>query len=209
MRIEEFMTRKVITVSPETKLVDAQSIMEEKHIRRLPVVDDGKLVGIITRSDLTESMACRANPLGAHELQYVLSSILVKDVMKKDPVTVTPDTKFEEALQIGQEKKIGSFPVVKNGELVGITTESDIVRFLINALGVGREGSRITVYGIEKRLGQIEKMVEIIAGYKIAILSMIVAPRRTGSEWVAALRLNTNNPDPVIQALKQEGFSIT
>ncbi|HSW39242.1 MAG TPA: CBS and ACT domain-containing protein [Acidobacteriota bacterium] len=206
MRIKEFMTKKVITVSPETKVLDAQQIMEEKHIRRLPVVEGGKLVGIVTKSDLTESTACRSTPLGPSELQYVLSSIVVKDVMKKNPVTVTPDTPFEEALRLGQKKKIGAFPVVEKGELVGITTESDIVRFLIRALGIGSEGSRISVSGIEKRLGQIEKIVEIIGENKIAILSMIVAPRQGEAEWIAALRLNTNNPEPIIQELKKEGF---
>jgi len=72
MRVEEFMTKNVITVSPETRLLDAQKIMVERKIRRLPVVDKGKLVGIVTEHDLFESTPSRMNPLGAQQLHYIL-----------------------------------------------------------------------------------------------------------------------------------------
>jgi len=209
MRIEEFMTKNVITVDPETRLLDAQEIMVDKKIRRLPVVDKGKLVGIITEHDLFESTPSRMNPLGAQQLHYILSNMKVKNVMRRHPVTVSPTTPFEDALRIGQEKKIGSFPVVENGKLVGIFTESDIVRFLINALGIGREGSRVTITGLEKKLGQLEKIISVVNQNKIGILSMLVLPRRKKADWMVALRLNTSKPKTIIQNLKKEGFNVT
>jgi len=208
MRVEEFMTRSVITVSPETKLLDAQKIMAEKKIRRLPVVDKGKLVGILTERDLLESTPSRMNPMGAQQLHYILSKMKVRDVMRQNPVTISPNTPFEDALRIGQEKKIGSFPVVENGKLVGIVTESDIVRFLINTLGVGKEGSRITIIGLEKKLGQLEKIISIVNEHRIAILSMLVVPRRKKAGWMVWLRLDTSRPKTIIQHLKKEGFDV-
>jgi len=209
MRIEEFMTKNVITVGPETNLLDAQKIMIEKKIRRLPVIDKGKLVGIVTEHDLFESTPSRINPMGAQQLHYILSSMKVKDVMTRNPITVSPQTPFEDALRIGQEKKIGSFPVVENGKLVGIITESDIVRFLIHALGIGKEGSRITITGLEKKLDQLERIISIVNQNKIAILSMLVLPRRKKADWMVVVRLNTNNPKTIIQNLKKEGFHVT
>src|SRR4030066_1199545 len=141
MRIRDVMTRNPITVDSETLILEAQKIMKENKIRRLPIMDKGKLVGIITQHDLLEASPSPATSLSIHELNYLLSKMKVKEIMKKNPMTLTPETPFEEALKIGQEKKIGSFPVVGNGKLVGIATESDIVRFLTRALGVREEGA--------------------------------------------------------------------
>ncbi|MGZ3606134.1 MAG: CBS domain-containing protein, partial [Thermodesulfobacteriota bacterium] len=127
MRIRDMMTKNPMTVDSETLVIDAQKIMKENNIRRLPVVDKGKLLGIITKHDLLEASPSPATSLSVHELNYLLSKMKVKEIMKKNPVTLAPDTPFEEALKIGQDKRIGSFPVVENGKLVGIATESDIV----------------------------------------------------------------------------------
>jgi len=209
MRIKEFMRKNVITVAPETNLLDAQKLMIEKKIRRLPVIDKVKLVGIVTEHDLFESTPSRINPMGAQQLHYILSSMKVGDVMTRNPITVSPQTLFEDALRMGQEKRIGSFPVVENGKLVGIITESDIVRFLIHALGIGKEGSRITITGLEKKLGQLEKVISVVNQNKSKILSMLALPRRKQADWMVVLRLNTNKPKTVIQNLKKEGINVT
>ena len=128
MKIKDVMTRNPITVDSETLVVDAQKMMKENNIRRLPIIDKGKLVGIVTKHDLLEASPSPATSLSVFELHYLLSKMKVKEIMKKNPLTLTPDTPFEEALTLGQEKKIGSFPVVENGKLVGIATESDIIR---------------------------------------------------------------------------------
>ena len=209
MRIKDVMTKNTVTIDSETLVLDAQKIMKENNIRRLPIVDKGKLVGIITQHDLLEASPSPATSLSIHELNYLLAKMKVKEIMKKNPVTITPDTPFEEALRIGQEKKIGSFPVVDNGKLIGIATESDIVRFLIHALGIHEEGSRIEIVGLGERFGELEKIISIINRYKVTILSMIVLPRRKRGDWMVALRLDTKNPKTIIQNLKKEGFNVT
>jgi acetoin utilization protein AcuB len=209
MRVKEMMTKNPVTVEPDTLILEARKIMKEKNIRRLPVVEKGRLVGIVTKHDLLEAAPSLATPVSVHDLNYLLSKMKVKEMMKKNPVTVTPNTPFEDALRIGQEKKIGSFPVVDKGKLVGITTESDIIRFLIHALGIHEEGSRITIVGLGEKLGELEKIISITNQNKTMILSMIVLPRRKKGEWMIELRLNTKNPKRIIQNFKKEGFNVT
>ncbi len=209
MRIKDVMTKNPITVSPDTLVMNAQTLMKEKKIRRLPVVDKGKLVGILTKYDLQEAIPPKTTFSSLYELNNYLSKIKVKDLMKRNPITVSPYTPVEDVLRIGQEEKIGSFPVVDNGKLIGIATESDIVRFLIQTLGIGEEGTRITITGLGERFGELEKMIGIVNRFRVTILSMILVPRQKRGEWMVALRLDTKNPKTIIEALKKEGFHVT
>ena len=209
MRIRDMMTKNPITVDSETLVIDAQKIMKENNIRRLPVVDKGKLLGIITKHDLLEASPSPATSLSVHELNYLLSKMKVKEIMKKNPVTLTPDTPFEEALKIGQDKRIGSFPVVENGKLVGIATESDIVRFLTRSLGIREEGSRITIEGLGGKLTDLEKIISIVNQHNTIVLSMISLPRSEKKDWMIVLRLKTSSPDPIVMDFKKAGFNVT
>jgi len=209
MRIKDMMTKNPITVESEALVWDAQKLMKENNIRRLPVVDKGKLVGIITKHDLLEASPSPATSLSVFELNYLLSKMKVKDIMKKNPVTVTSDTPFEEALKLGQGKRIGSFPVVDNGKLVGITTESDIIRFLTRVLGLKEEGSRVTIEGLGGKLGDLERIVSIANQHHTIILSMISLPRTEKKDWMIVLRLKTSDPDPIVKDFKKAGFNVT
>ncbi len=209
MRIKDVMTKNPITVNPDTLVLKAQKLMKDKGIQRLPVVDKDRLVGIVTKYDLLEAVPIKGTSANLYDLNIVLSQMKVKDLMKKNPITVTPYTPVEDALRIGQEEKIGSFPVVEDGKLVGIATESDIVRFLIRTLGIGEEGSRITLTGLGEKFGELERIISLISQHKVTILSMILLPKRKSGEWMIALRLDTKNPKTVIQQLKKEGFDVS
>jgi acetoin utilization protein AcuB len=209
MRIRDVMIKNPITIDSDTYVLDAQKIMKENNIRRLPIVDKGKLVGIVTQHDLLAASPSSATSLSVHELNYLLSKMKVKEVMHKNPVTLSPDTPFEEALKVGQEKKIGSFPVVDNGKLVGIATESDIVRFLTRALGVREEGSRITIEGLGASLGELEKIIQIVNQHGTIILSMVSLPRPDKKDWMIMLRLKKTDPDPIVKDFKKAGFNVT
>ena len=209
MRIRDIMTKNPISVDPDTLVLDAQKIMKENNIRRLPIVDKGKLVGIITKHDLLEASPSPATSLSVHELNYLLSKMKVKEIMKKNPITMSSETPFEEALRIGQEKKVGSFPVVDNGKLVGIATESDILRFMTRVLGIREEGSRITIEGLGGKLGDLEKIIAIVNQHQTVILSMMSLPRTEKKDWMIVLRLKTNSPDPIVKDIKKAGFNVT
>jgi acetoin utilization protein AcuB len=203
------MTKNPITVDSETLVLDAQRMMKENNIRRLPVVDKGNLVGIVTQHDLLQASPSPATSLSIHELNYLLAKMKVKEVMKKNPFTLTPDTPFEEALRIGQDKKIGSFPVMDKGKLVGIITESDTVRFLTRALGLREEGSRVTIEGLGGKFGDLEKIIAIANERQTIILSMISLARPEKKDWMIVLRLKTTDPDPIVRDFKKAGFNVT
>ncbi len=209
MRIRDVMTKNPITIDSETLVLDAQRIMKENNIRRLPIVDKGKLVGIVTKHDLLEASPSPATSLSIHELNYLLSKMKVKEIMSKNPITLSPDTPFEEALRIGQEKKVGAFPVVEDGKLVGIATESDIVRFLSRVLGIREEGSRITIEGLGGNLGELEKIISIASQHNTIVLSMISLPRPEKKDWMIVLRLKTSDPDPIVKDFRKAGFNVT
>jgi len=209
MRVRDLMTKNPITVDSETLVLDAQKIMAENNIRRLPVVDKGKLVGIVTMHDILMASPSPATSLSVYELNYLLAKMKVKEIMKKNPITVTPETTFEEALRIGQEKKVGSFPVMENGKLVGITTESDLVRFVIRILGLKEEGTRITIEGLGAKLGDLKKIISIVEDHQTIILSLVTLPRPEKKDWMIVLRLKTTHPEPIVLDFKKAGFNVT
>ncbi len=134
MRLElvsDWMTRDLVTITPETTLADAEAIMVEKMIRRLPVLEDGRLVGIVTYGDVRNARPSSVNRLNIWELSYLIPHITIGEMMSRDPITVFPDTTIGETAQLMLKNMIGCLPVVdRQGELVGIITESDIFRMV-------------------------------------------------------------------------------
>ncbi|HNB53281.1 MAG TPA: CBS domain-containing protein [Anaerolineales bacterium] len=130
--VRDWMTPNPITISPTTTLPEAQQLMMEKNVRRLPVVWQGKVVGILTFGDIREARPSDANLLSVYELNLVLDHLLVKAIMSPDPICIRPDATIGEAAKILLEHKFGGLPVVENGNLIGIITETDFCRLLVH-----------------------------------------------------------------------------
>ena len=144
MLVRDVMTRNLITVDPETSFTDALKIMRENRIRRLPVLEDGKLVGIVTEKDILYASPSKATTLDVWELHYLLNKLKVREIMTRDVVTIQEDTPVEEAAKIMVDNKIGALPVVKGDELVGIITETDIFKVFLEMFGARKKGVRYT-----------------------------------------------------------------
>ena len=129
--VRNWMTPNPITITPQTTLPEAHRLMDEHYIRRLPVIKQGKLVGIVTRGDIRQAQASNATTLSVYELNYLLDQIPAKEFMAYRPITISPDAPIAEAARIMLQYKIGGLPVIENGELVGIITETDFCRLLI------------------------------------------------------------------------------
>jgi acetoin utilization protein AcuB len=129
--VKDWMTTSVITISGDTTLPQAQQIMRQHHIRHLPVVDKGELVGIVTWGDIRRESASGATSLTRWELNTILDALPVRHFMTRSPLTVTPLTGVARAAQIMVDEKIGGLPVVDQGRPVGIITESDIMRIVV------------------------------------------------------------------------------
>lgn len=131
-RVCDWMTTNTITIPPSTTLPQAQQLMMENNIRRLPVVWRGKLIGILTFGDIREAKPSDATSLSVYELNYLLDQLTVKDIMTPNPITIGLNSTIREAAQLMLDYKIGGLPVLDNGLLVGIITESDFCRLLVN-----------------------------------------------------------------------------
>ena len=142
MRVGEWMTKDPLTIAPKESIVLARTIMRERGIRRLPVVDGERLVGIVTDRDLREAWASDASSLSAHELSYLLEKVPVRDVMTSPALAVRSATPLEEAVGLMREKRIGGLPVVDGDRLVGILTETDVFHAFMRALECGNVEGR-------------------------------------------------------------------
>ncbi len=146
MLVGERMSHPVITVSPKTPMQEAHKLMREEKIRRLPVVDGrGKLVGIVSESDFLHASPSDVSSLSVWEMNYMLSKITVEKIMTRDVVTAAADTPLEDAARKMVDSKIGGLPVEKDGELVGIITETDLFKVFLEMFGARESGVRISV----------------------------------------------------------------
>ena len=174
MLVKGWMTNDLITVNEDTPMMRASIIMKEKNIRCLPVLNKkGKLVGIVTDRDLRDASPSKATTLDVHELNYLISTISVKDIMSKNPVYVRPDETVEFAAILLLENKISSLPVINhNNVLIGIITQTDIFKLLINIMGVYTGGIQIA-FSLEDRPGSIKEATDVIRSYGARIVSVL------------------------------------
>ena len=132
--VQDWMTRDVKTISPHTHLPDAHRLMTDEGIRRLPVVDHGHLVGVLTLGDVRGAEPSEATSLSIWEVNYLLAKMEIKKVMTRNPITIHPEATINEAAQVMLEHKVSGLPVVNQAnEIVGIITESDIFRMVVRA----------------------------------------------------------------------------
>lgn len=134
-RVRDIMSSPVITVTPNTSLPAATALMREKRIRHLPVVENGRLVGIISRGDLREASITASINADSYELHFMLNQLTVGKLMTRKVFTVTPDAPIVHAAELMTEHKIAGLPVVdESGAVIGIVTESDLLRMLVRKL---------------------------------------------------------------------------
>ena len=137
MRVDQWMNRDLVTVEPHDSFRTAMHLIRQKGIRHLPVVEDKRLVGIVTDRDLRQAGPSGATSLSIHELHYVLEKLTVREIMTKHVVTIRPDQTVEDAALLLLGHRIGGLPVVRDGELVGIITETDILQAFLQLRGKG------------------------------------------------------------------------
>ena len=163
--VENWMNPNVITVDADDSMLDATKILKEHDIRHLPVLEKGKLVGVITDRDLKRASPSDATTLEAHELLYLIATIKVREIMTKNPITVPYNYTIEEAAEILLQAKISGMPVVdKDGDVIGTITQTDLFKVLISLTGVGKKGVQFA-FLLEDRAGSIKEVADIIRSY--------------------------------------------
>jgi len=203
------MHTDLVTVSPDTPLADARDILVKQKIEHLLVVNNkGKLIGIVSDRDLKQNWASPATSLSTHELNYLLSKVLVKMIMVKTVVTVPVDTTIERAAYIMQQHNISALPVMENDELAGIITSTDVMSVLLDAIGMSDDSMRLGVF-VKDTMGILAELTAILRDEKINIQSMLSWPEKKHpgiSQLV--MRVAAQDGLKAINALQARGFKV-
>jgi acetoin utilization protein AcuB len=202
MLVYERMSRHPMTVSPNTPVEQALKRMRDEKIRRFPVVDDaGKLVGIVSDKDLLYAAPSPATSLSIYELHYLYSRITVSQVMTREVVTVEENDPIEEAARVMVDNKIGGLPVMREGKLVGIITETDIFKTLMEMMGARDQGVRLTLLSPETR-GQLAALTGAVAELGGNIISLGTFWGKDASNAVITMKVTGVKMDVLIERIK-------
>jgi acetoin utilization protein AcuB len=156
------MSKPVISISPDMPIAEALNMMKVEKVRRFPVVKEGKLLGVVSDKDLLNASPSPVSTLSIWEMNYLLNKITVSEVMVKNILTVTEDTPIEQAARIMADNKIGGLPVMRDGGVVGIITETDLFKMFLELLGAREMGIRVTVLVMEKQ-GELAKLTKAVS----------------------------------------------
>jgi len=204
--VEDIMTRRVITATPEHSVMDTLKIARQNRIRHVPIVEGNILKGVVSDRDLRD---VSPSVLASMDLE-LLEKTKVKDIMVTNVITVHPLDTVEDAARLLYENKIGCLPVVVGGnQLVGIVTDGDILFCFVEMMGVLERGSVIRV-NIPDKPGSLVKVLEIISKHKVNIISIFMLPageKRKGIREVI-LRLQTIDPSAIVDDIKELGYEI-
>lgn len=208
MFIRDVMTTNVVSIPSSTSLADARRIMDAHHIRRLPVVDKGKVVGVVSRDALDKAGPSTLTTFSMHEISYLLSKISVKDVMRTDILTVPPDATVEEAVALAQSKKVGALLVLENDRLIGIATTNDFFYKIANPiLGIDKPGIRFSVHNWHG-IADLQRILGIIGQFNVEIVTVYTTPHPDTGEHDFIAHLKGADSARLIDELGKNGFEV-
>ncbi len=209
MLVRERMTRNPVLCPPDLPVNEAFDLMKKERIRRIPVVDkNGKLVGIVSDKDLLRVSPSPATTLSAYEIPYLLSKVKAGDVMTKKVITVSEDTPIEDAARIMVDNKIGGLPVVnESNAVVGIITETDILKTLLELLGARRPGVRITMY-VKNMRGELARVAQAVAEVGGDIVASVEMPGTDSTNYEVLLKVRDAPKEAIVNALSPVALRI-
>ena len=208
MIIADVMSTNVVSVPSDTPVSEARRIMDAHHYRRLPVIDRGKLVGVVTRDALDRMGPSQLTTFSVHEITYLLNKITVKEAMRRELTTVPPDATVEEAVALAQARHIGMLIVVEGERVIGVATTDDFFYKILNPiLGIKMPGTRIVVRGCNKG-PDIEKVVSTLNKLKVGITNLFLIDLPEAGKHDLVVHLETENCTSCIEAIKKLGFPV-
>ena len=204
MFVAKRMTPNPTTIESTTTIADASELMRKRKFRRLPVVDNGRLVGIVTDRDLRTVAPSPATTLSIFELNYLLAKMQVKDIMHKDVITIPVDATIEEAALIMSTRHIGGLVVVgENGNVVGVITETDIFNSFVEIMGL-KEGKIRFTFKVSNQVGVLHDISGVFKDLGINISSLATYPVEDGAEMV--IRFNAQDTVELEKRLTEIGY---
>lgn len=201
MLVGERMSKPVITITPDTPLQEALALMRKEKVRRFPVVDKhGKLVGIVSEKDLLNASPSDATTLSIWEVNYWLSKVTVEEIMTKEVITTCVDCPIEEAARIMADRKIGALPVMDDGRLVGIITETDLFKIFLELFGARKAGIRATLL-LKDEPGKLSEVTNAIRQLGSNIISIGTFMGEDPSTGMVTLKVENTTVEALTNAL--------
>lgn len=204
MLVKDWMTKNPVTITDDTSMMKAIHLMKQHRFRRLPVMHDGELVGVVTDRDLKEASPSKATTLDVHELYYLLAELQVKDIMTRNPITVREDDTVEHAAQLMLEHTISGLPVVNaEGRLTGIITQSDVFRAFMHITGIQQGGVQFALK-LEDKPGLIKEVVDLLRSRGARFISLLTSTA-TAEEGYREVYIRVKNlpPEEVAKAKEE------
>jgi len=202
MLVKERMSRHPILATPELSVSEALNLMKQEKVRRLPVVDkNGRLVGIVSDKDLLHASPSPATSLSVWEITYLLGKIKVEDIMTKQVITITEDTPVENAARIMADNKIGGLPVVRDGAVVGIITETDLFKLFLELLGAREKGVRVTMLAANA-VGEFAKITQAVASIGGNIMALVECMGTDSTNREVMMKVVGIPKDQLVETLK-------
>lgn len=175
MDVNSYMTKELVTIMPDTKILVALDLMKKHNIHRLPVVDGNRLIGLITEGVIERNTPSTMTSLDMHEVNYLLNKTSVGDIMEKELYTIEKEALLEEAAIKMRQHNIGVLPVVEdNNHIIGIITDKDIFDAFVDVLGFYTPGVRVVVNVAEDRQGVLEELTDFFYEAEINIQQIAV-----------------------------------
>ena len=209
MYVGTVMRTQLVTVPPDTTLLAAQKTLEKEQINHLLVVDaEGELLGIVSDRDLKKSWASSATTLSKNELMYLLDQVTVASIMAKKTMTIEPGTTIERAALLMNQNRINALPVLDGDELVGIITSSDVIKILLEAIGIEKDSARLTVL-VKDRVGVISDISQTLRAQGINIRSLFTWPEKGHpGVYYLVVRVPAADGESAATSLEKAGFKI-
>ncbi len=205
MILEEIMVRNVITLTEQDTIQQAFEVMQINKIRHLPIIDnEHRLIGLVSNQDIRNAMpSIFRSTFHVEDLQKPLSTI-----MKTKIITAHPLDFIEEISVIFYDNKIGCMPIVQNDKLVGIITETDILRTFVKLTGAHQPGSQLQIR-VPHTTGMLSDITTVLKEENIKLLSVLVYPDMKKEQYkIIVLRIETINPTFIVETLKEQGFDV-
>lgn len=207
MFVEQKMTSNPITISSTATIADASELMRVHKFRRLPVVDNGKLVGLVTDRDLRTVSPSPATTLSIFELNYLLAKMRIKDVMQKKVITIKEGAAVEEAALLLYNHRIGGLVVVDDADKVtGIITETDIFKCFVDVMGLTEGKLRMTL-DVTDQIGVLHKITETFSKLSISISSLVIYTLPDGKKELV-IRADVSDTTELSKRLEGLGYPI-
>ncbi len=202
MSVSDFMTKTVVTVDSQTPIFDAVDLMKQHDIHRLPVVDDGKLVGLIT-----EGTPSKATSLSVYEMNYLLNKTTVADIMLKKVTTIEPDALLEDAISVMRSENVGVLPVMDDDALVGIITNNDIFDAFLKITGYHDGGTRVSIEITDDHVGVLADVTKLLADHQMSILTIVV--NRMALKTIVEIQVESRQVAAIEKILSDAGYTVT